>query len=236
MKAVSIRTRNLCRSAAWTILWIIQISWKPVSPSFLRCRAIPASYSLALQRIRKLQEQAAIPDDLVASFQPAGNLRLPIHTLPERHRTSAKLVRGNGGVNKRLVLGVAQNCGIGKRYGMGNRAGIYTRYNVHVFLKFFARIVGLDACLQRPRARIQRSCHVRNAPVEYFRISISLNRDRISDPYVWQILLVDIDQHPDGADVGNHEALRGPRLDELSRGYILLNHQAANRSLYWNLK
>src|ERR1700687_1188050 len=72
--------------------------------------------------------------------------------------------------------------------------------------------------------------------MEYFRISISLNGDRISDPYVWQIFLVDIDQHPDGPDVGNHEALRGTRLDELSRGHILLNHQAVNRSLYWNLK
>jgi hypothetical protein len=30
---------------------------------------------------------------LVARFQPAGNLRLPIHTFPKRHRTSAKLIR-----------------------------------------------------------------------------------------------------------------------------------------------
>jgi hypothetical protein len=48
---------------------------------------------LALQRVRKLQEQAAISDDLVTSFQPAGNLRLSVQAFSERHRASAKLVR-----------------------------------------------------------------------------------------------------------------------------------------------
>ena len=47
---------------------------------------------LALQRVRKLQEQAAISDDPVAGFQPAGNLRLPTQTFSKCHRPSAKLV------------------------------------------------------------------------------------------------------------------------------------------------
>src|ERR1700688_1564411 len=113
MKAVSISTRNLCRSAAWTIRWIIQISWIPFLPEFLEMLVNACLIPLALQRIRKLQEQAAIPDDLVARFQPAGNLSLPIQTFSERHRTSAKLIRRHGGVNKRLVFRVAQHCGIG---------------------------------------------------------------------------------------------------------------------------
>src|SRR5579862_858238 len=110
---------------------------------------------LALQRVRKLQEQAAVSDDLVARFQPAGDLRLPVQTFSECHRTSAKLVRGCSGVNKRLVLGVAENCGIRKRNSVGDRARVYSRYNVHVFLEFFARIAGLDARLQRPRAGVK---------------------------------------------------------------------------------
>jgi hypothetical protein len=40
---------------------------------------------LALQRVRKLQEQAAVSDDLVTSFQPADNLRLPVQAFPERN-------------------------------------------------------------------------------------------------------------------------------------------------------
>src|ERR1035438_6320244 len=64
---------------------------------------------LTLQRIRKLQEQAAIPDDPVAGFQTAGNLRLPIQTFSERNRASAKLVRRCRRINKRLVLGIAQD-------------------------------------------------------------------------------------------------------------------------------
>ena len=35
---------------------------------------------LTLQRVRKLQEQAAVSDDLVTRFQPTGNLRLTIQT------------------------------------------------------------------------------------------------------------------------------------------------------------
>ena len=72
--------------------------------------------------------------------------------------------------------------------------------------------------------------------MEHFRISIRLNGHLISHAHVGHILLIDIDQNPDGADVGNHETLRGAGLDELPGGNILLNHQAANRRLYRNLK
>ena len=45
--------------------------------------------------------------------------------------------------------------------------------------------------------------------------------------HVGQILLVDIDQHPDGADIGNYETLSGAGLNQLPRRHILLDDHAA---------
>src|SRR5208337_3960212 len=73
---------------------------------------------LALQRVRKLQEQAAISDDLVASFQPAGYLGRSVQAFSKGHGASAKLVRGRLRIDKRLVLTVAQDSGIRERNGI----------------------------------------------------------------------------------------------------------------------
>jgi hypothetical protein len=88
MKAVSINTRNFCRSAAWTIRWIIQLEDRILARGLcyipgtaLKNRAI----RLALQRIRELQEQATISDDPIARLQSAGNFGLSIQAFPERH-------------------------------------------------------------------------------------------------------------------------------------------------------
>src|SRR5271167_2936212 len=118
MNPVSMTTRNLCRSAAWTIRWIIQLS-EFLARGFQAC-----TLRLALQRVRKLQEQAAISDDLVASFQPAGNLRLSIQAFSKGHGASAKLVRRGRGINKRLVLGIAQDSSIREHNGMRDGARV----------------------------------------------------------------------------------------------------------------
>jgi hypothetical protein len=64
--------------------------------------------TLALQRVRKLQEQAAIADDVVARIQTGGNLGLPLKAFSQRDRSPAKLVCVDLSVNKRLILAVAQ--------------------------------------------------------------------------------------------------------------------------------
>src|ERR1019366_4237420 len=190
--------------------------------TFLKACAI----LLALQRVRKLQEQAAISYDLVTSFQPAGNLRLSVQAFSERDGASAKLFRTRRGINKRLVLAIAQYSSIRESNGICDRARVYGGNHVHIFLQFLAGIVGLDARLQRTRVRIERCRDVGNAAVEDFRISIRLDCDRISNAHVGQILLIDIDQHPDAAGIRNHETLGGARLDELPRGHILLDDLA----------
>jgi hypothetical protein len=40
--------------------------------------------ALTLQRVRELQEEAAVSDHLVTSLQPTGNLRLPVQAFSKR--------------------------------------------------------------------------------------------------------------------------------------------------------
>src|ERR1019366_4770653 len=108
----------------------VRPTWPRLRPSTCWTGETPVA-PLTLQRIRKLQEQAAIPDDPVAGFQTAGNLRLPIQTFSERNRASAKLVRRCRGINKRLVLGIAQDSRIRERNGILNLARVYSRNHVH---------------------------------------------------------------------------------------------------------
>jgi hypothetical protein len=63
-----------------------------------------------------------------------------------------------------------------------------------------------------------------------------MNGDRISDTHVGQIFLINVDQHPHAADVGDHEALGRADLKKLACGYILLDDQAADRCLHRNLE
>src|ERR1019366_4817173 len=106
-------------------------------PGFISARVVgnlslPCAMLLALQRVRKLQEQAAISDDLVASFQAAGNLRLSVQAFSERNCASAKLARSCRGIDKRLVLAIAQYSGIRERNSIRDRARVYGRHYVHI--------------------------------------------------------------------------------------------------------
>src|SRR6185312_4657508 len=113
MNAVSINTRNFCRRAACTIRWIIQFWWTPFSISLLLLELLSAKTApslctlpnrtgetpvaptvpkLALQRVCELEEQAAIPDNSIPSFQAAGNFCLSIYAFAQRDRAPGKLV------------------------------------------------------------------------------------------------------------------------------------------------
>jgi hypothetical protein len=65
-----------------------------------------------LQRVRELQKKASIPNDLVAGSYTACNLCLATQVLTQRDGTSAKLVRRDLRIDKRLVLAVPKECGI----------------------------------------------------------------------------------------------------------------------------
>ena len=61
--------------------------------------SLPIEYFLfrasesALQRVRKLQEQTAVSDDLIPGLEPAGHLGLPIQAFTQCYRSPAELVR-----------------------------------------------------------------------------------------------------------------------------------------------
>src|ERR1700693_5750151 len=222
MKAVNISTRKRWRRAAWTILWIIQLL------PWLR----PASSSLALQRVGKLQEQTAIPDYLIAGLEAAGDLRLSFQAFAESNRAPAELVRRDLGINKGHVFAVAQNRRIRKRDGILDRPRSHRSGDIHVLLEFSAGITGLDAGLQGACVGIEGSGYIRDASLKNIGIRVGLDGDRIAVAHVRQILLIDIDQHPHVAGVGDHEALSITGLNELPHGDILLNHFAADGRKY----
>ena len=110
-----------------------------------------------LQRICELQKEASIADNLIARLHAAGDLRLPAKIFTERNATPAELIRAaTSRVNKRLVLVVAKNCGIGQRNRIFDRSSVYRRSHVHIFLQLLAGITGFDARLKRSRIGIQR--------------------------------------------------------------------------------
>src|SRR6185369_7569483 len=63
----------------------------------------------ALQRIRELQEQTAIANNMIARLQPTGDFGLTIDAFSHCHRTPAELVLRSFGVNEGLVLVVPQD-------------------------------------------------------------------------------------------------------------------------------
>ena len=143
---------------------------------------------LALQRVRKLQEQAAVSDNPVARLEAAGDLRLSFLAFAESDRTHSELIRRQLGVNERLIFAVAQNRGIGHGDRILDRSRLDRRGHVHVFLQLFTRIVGLYAGLQSPRSGIEGSCNVGDAPLKHIGISVRLDGDGISGSYEGQDL------------------------------------------------
>src|SRR5664279_6660788 len=127
---------------------------------------------LTLQRVCKLQEQAAVSDDAITGVQSGCDLRLSLYAVPESDGAPAKLVSSHFDVHEGLVFTVTQHRGI--RYGNGvlDCAGIHHYRHVHVFLKLLAGIAGFYARLQSARGRIQGSRNVGNTAMEHVGIRV----------------------------------------------------------------
>src|SRR5665811_132654 len=87
---------------------------------------------LALQRVRKLQEQAAISNNAISGVQSGLNLGLSLNAVPESDGAPAKLFVSRLNINERLVLTVPQYGGIRHCNGVLDRAGIHRRHHVHI--------------------------------------------------------------------------------------------------------
>src|SRR5271167_4631428 len=89
----------------------------------------------ALERVRKLQEQAAISNHPIARLQATGNLRLSVETFSERNRSSPELIRRCRRIYKGLILAIAQHGRIRQGNRIRNRTGVYGRDHEHIFLQ-----------------------------------------------------------------------------------------------------
>src|SRR4029079_14420667 len=110
-----------------------------------------------LKRIRELQEQTAIANNVIARLQPSGNLSLAIRALCRDHRAPAELVLRSFGINERLVLVITQYRGVRQHDGFRNLSRVYGSGDIHILLQLLSRIRGRDASLQGPRIGIERS-------------------------------------------------------------------------------
>ena len=105
---------------------------------------------LVLYRCRELANcRNKLPSPITRSpaFNPLVICVCPLHTLAECYRTSSKLIAVLFDVDERLVLGIAQNRGIGNRYRVRDGPCVHARHNVHVFLQLLSGIsVSMRAC------------------------------------------------------------------------------------------
>ena len=106
-----------------------------------------------------------------------------------------------------MFLFVAQHRGVGHEQRVGNDSGLHLRGDVHFLLQAFAGIGGLDARLQRARVGIERGRNVFDLAVHRIRIRFVFNRDRVANVHVRHVVLVNVDQNPHRAHVGQREAL-----------------------------
>ncbi len=113
------------------------------------------SGSSVLQRIGKLQKQAAVAHNFVSGGNAFQDLSDAVLALPGFHLAPPELVGAGGDINKGLVVVVAQHRCIGYGDGVGDSARRHRDRAVHVALQLFAGIIHNDARLQRARVRIK---------------------------------------------------------------------------------
>ena len=141
-----------------------------VDTTLFSVKGVPMPRS-ALQGICKLQKQAAISDDLISGLQSVRDLGLSVEAFSQGNWSPAKLVASDCSIDKRLVLVVAQDGGIGQRNRVGNFARVHAGSYVHIFFQLLAGIARLDARLQRARTGIERSRDIRDASLKGLRVA-----------------------------------------------------------------
>ncbi len=126
------------------------------------------------------------------------------------------MFHGGLNVNEGLIFRVAENGGIRNRQSVGDRSGMDGGGDVHIFLQFLAGIFGDDARLQSARGGIERRGDVGNSSVKGVRISVGGDFDGVAGMHESDFALIDIDENPNGAHVGDGEELRGAGLQQLA--------------------
>src|SRR5580700_11041219 len=121
--ATIMRTRNRWWSANWTM------------------RLIMRTISSALERVGKLEKQAAVPHNFVSGGKTFRDLRHPVLTWPGFDIASAELVGADGNIDKGLVVVVVQHGRVRHGNRVGDLACRHRHRAVHIAFQLFARIV-----------------------------------------------------------------------------------------------
>ena len=109
------------------------------------------------------------------------------------------------------------------------------RGDVHILFQFLAGIFGDDARLESAGVGIQRGSDVRNFPVKDFGIRFRVDFDGVAHMNVGEFALIDIDEDPDGAHVGDGETLGCAGLQQLAGADEALDNFSAHGSENGNL-
>src|SRR5258707_70948 len=185
---------------------------------------------LVLQRIHELQKQAAVAGNAFSFFYAAGELNAAVVGFAESDLAAGKLGSAGLHVDERLVFGIAENGVIRNSKDVLQGGGADRRGHVHILFQFFTGILGDDAGLQGAGGSVESRSDVGNFSMKLFRVRVGGNFHFLTLANISQIGLVDVDQNPDGAGVGNGEALGGSGLQELAGTDEAFDNFAGNRS------
>src|SRR5258708_18693817 len=189
-----------------------------------------APIQLVLQRIHELQEQAAVTGNAFSCFYAGGELNAAVVGFAESDLAAVKFSGGSLQVDGRLVFGIAENGGVRNSKDVLQGGGTDRRGHVHILFQFFTGILGDDAGLQGAGGGVESRSDVGNFSMKLFRVRVGGNFHFLTLANVSQIGLVDVDQNPNGAGVGNGEALGGSGLQELAGTHEAFDNFAGNRS------
>src|ERR1035438_6575853 len=112
--------------------------------------------SSVLQRIGKLQKQAAVAHNPLSNGNALDDLRLAILAFAQIYVSPAKLVCAGSDVDKRLVIVIAQHGCVWQRNDIGEYSGRHSDGAIHISFQLLARVIHNDARLQRSGAWIER--------------------------------------------------------------------------------
>src|SRR5258708_6051765 len=194
------------------------------------CATKTTLIQLVLQRIHELQEQAAVAGNAFSFFYAAGELNAAVVGFAESDLAAGKFSGSSLHVDEWLVFGIAKNGGVRNGEHVLQGSGVDRRGDVHMLFQFFTGILGDDAGLQGAGGGVESRSDVGNFPMKLFRVRVGGNFHFLTLANISQIGLVDVDQNPDGAGVGNGEALGGSGLQELAGTDEAFDNFAGNRS------
>ena len=169
------------------------------------------------------------------SFNPSCTSVRPFSVSPIFTTPAGKLVCIGLHVDERLVLRVTKNRRIRNGQCIGQSSGVHVAVT---YMSFFSLYCGFCVTMRACNVRvvgIERVRDVRNLSVKRVGIRVRRDFDVVADADIRHVALVDVDEHPHGAHVGNCVALRRAGLQKLTGSDQQFGDLSADRRRHRNL-